>query len=163
MSRVWKTKQELCELAARLRFPGGAGPQSASLQAEFRHARAFAWFDVLDDVIHLWVEEARVAALKPAEPITWDGSLKAASKIDDALPLGVISSLSLDKRLMDELYVSGERYEEGLELRRYPSEPGAKFVSLGGPYYEVVGTVPLFGSVRIEGDSFVILPPEVES
>lgn len=85
MSRVWKSKQELCELAVRLRHTDGAGPQSVSLQVKSRHARAFAWFDVLDDVIHLWVEEARVAALKPAEPITWDGEDSTEQRIRDLL------------------------------------------------------------------------------
>lgn len=62
MARKWKTKRELCELAARLRFSGGAGPQSVDLQAEAEYAKASAWFDVLPDVIHLWAEESRADA-----------------------------------------------------------------------------------------------------
>ena len=87
----------------------------------------------MTDTARHWVEVS--------DPITWDGSDEAFEAIRAALGHGV-SGL--------RVYKSGPDYAEWLEI-----EDGRTLVLIGH-------AVPN-ARIRIEGDSFVILPPEVKS
>ena len=80
------------------------------------------------------------------DPIVWDGSDAAHGAIEELLrPLGV--TILLDDIDADEL----DEPMPALQLRNISSA------------FPTVGFITPMGSIRAEGDSFAILPPEVES
>ena len=81
-----------------------------------------------------------------SEPIVWDGSDEAYDAIEAFLrPLGV--TILLDDIDADEL----DEPMPALQLRNVSST------------FPTVGFIPPMARIRREGDSFVILPPEVKS
>lgn len=87
-----------------------------------------------------------LAAAEPAVTITWDGTDAAHGAIEELLrPLGV--TILLDDIDADEL----DEPMPALQLRNISSA------------FPTVGFITPMGSIRAEGDSFAILPPEVAS
>ena len=81
-----------------------------------------------------------------SDPIVWDGSDAAHGAIEALLrPLGV--TILLDDIDADEL----DEPMPALQLRNISSA------------FPTVGFITPMGSIRAEGDSFAILPPEVQS